>query len=72
MENSYHVRRDRLQLALCVPATCHAEDVEMALKMPLKKFGASKNIELRVTVPPISCQTAKETPKFTFGAGIYW
>lgn len=72
MEDPVHVRRDRLQLALCVPATCDAKNVETALRIPLEKLVASKDIVLRTTVQPTSCQAAKEAPKFTFGAGIYW
>ncbi|XP_025162708.1 nose resistant to fluoxetine protein 6-like [Harpegnathos saltator] len=71
LEDSRHVRRNRLQLALCVPATCSAETVEIALREPLERLGAGKNIEFQITVQPNSCSTIKEAPKFNFGAGIY-
>ncbi|XP_025163801.1 nose resistant to fluoxetine protein 6-like isoform X2 [Harpegnathos saltator] len=67
----YRIRRNRLQLALCVPATCSAENIETALKISLKGLGTSKNIELQTSVQPNSCHTVKEGPKFTLGAGVY-
>ncbi|KAM0729454.1 hypothetical protein ACS0PU_003331 [Formica fusca] len=41
--NTHRIRRYLLKLALCVPATCSAKDVETALKRPLEKIGANNS-----------------------------
>ncbi|XP_072753161.1 nose resistant to fluoxetine protein 6-like [Anoplolepis gracilipes] len=69
--NIHRVRRYLLQLAICVPSTCSAKDIEIALKRPLEKIGANHNIYIETAVPTNYCQTIEEAPKFTLAAAIY-
>jgi len=70
--NIHRVRRYLLQLAICVPSSCSAKDVETALKRPLEKIGANNNININTAVQINYCQTIEEAPKFTLPAIIYW
>lgn len=70
--NIHRIRRYLLKLALCVPSTCSAKDIETALKRPLEKIGASNNINIKTAIHVDFCQTMEEAPKFTFAAKIYW
>ncbi|XP_019884639.2 nose resistant to fluoxetine protein 6-like [Camponotus floridanus] len=69
--NIHRVRRYLLQLAICVPSSCSAKDIETALKRPLEKIGANKNININTAVQINYCQTIEEAPKFTLPAIIY-
>ncbi|KAM0732221.1 Nose resistant to fluoxetine protein 6 [Formica fusca] len=69
--NTHSIRRYLLKLALCVPATCSAKDVETALKRPLEKIGANNNINIEPVIHVDFCQTIEEAPKFTLAAKIY-
>lgn len=69
--NIHRIRRYLLKLALCVPSTCSAKDVETALKRPLEKIGANNNINIEPAIHVDFCQTIEEAPKFTLAAKIY-
>ncbi|EZA51979.1 hypothetical protein X777_09294 [Ooceraea biroi] len=47
--NLYRIRRYFLQLALCVPSACSAEDVETVLKSSIEKINKNNNIEIQIT-----------------------
>lgn len=71
-DNFFRIRRYFLQLALCVPSACSAEDVETVLKHSIGIITKNSNIEIQTTVNKNFCQAAKEISDSTSGAIIYW
>ncbi|XP_026826874.1 nose resistant to fluoxetine protein 6 [Ooceraea biroi] len=69
--NPYRIRRYFLQLALCVPSACSAEDVETVLKSSIETINKNNNIEIQITVDKNFCQAAVDAPNSVAGAIIY-
>ncbi|XP_015121190.1 nose resistant to fluoxetine protein 6 [Diachasma alloeum] len=65
------VRRYTLELALCVPSSCSAEDVEKALKEPLKRIGEEKQVVVHTSIKGNTCQSKVDAPKFSTSAKVY-
>ncbi|XP_024944250.1 nose resistant to fluoxetine protein 6 isoform X2 [Cephus cinctus] len=65
------VKRYLMQLALCVPASCTAKDVEVALTETFKKFGIARNMRIETTVKQEHCQTKDELLEFSTASWIY-
>ncbi|KAJ8667286.1 hypothetical protein QAD02_008948 [Eretmocerus hayati] len=65
------IKRYMLQMALCVPAACSAEDVEQALQSPYQDFAAKNNLKVKVTVEPKNCQAYREEPEVGTGTIVY-
>ncbi|OXU23528.1 hypothetical protein TSAR_011893 [Trichomalopsis sarcophagae] len=65
------IRRYMLQMALCVPAACSAEDVQRALQGPFESYAAKNNLLVKVSVDPNNCQAYHEEPEFSTGAFVY-
>nr|XP_012224985.1 PREDICTED: uncharacterized protein LOC105673729 [Linepithema humile] len=68
--NFLRIRRYHLQLALCVPSSCKAKDVEMALKTS-QQINTYNYIKIHIAVQSRFCQTIEEGPRFTAAAKIY-
>ncbi|XP_034938093.1 nose resistant to fluoxetine protein 6-like [Chelonus insularis] len=64
------VKRYKLELALCVPDTCHETEIETALQEPLEKFATEHQILINVRIKG-HCQTRKDEPEFSTLAKIY-
>ncbi|XP_011495184.1 PREDICTED: nose resistant to fluoxetine protein 6-like [Ceratosolen solmsi marchali] len=64
-------KRYLLQMALCVPAACTAEDVEKALQGPYKDFSAKNNLIVKASVDKMNCQARHEEIPFSTGATVY-
>lgn len=66
------IRRYMLQMALCVPASCSASDVEEALRGPYEDFGRDNNLVVNVSVDENNCQAYHEEKEFTTGSYVFW
>ncbi|XP_033221998.1 O-acyltransferase like protein-like isoform X2 [Belonocnema kinseyi] len=53
-------QRYLLQMALCVPAGCHPEDIVTALREPLENFNKLYNVQVQASVQKDLCQAAHE------------
>ncbi|XP_033222639.1 uncharacterized protein LOC117176494 [Belonocnema kinseyi] len=64
-------QRYLLQMALCVPASCHLEDITTALKKPLEKFSKQYNVEVQASIQKDLCQAAHEATEISNYAIAY-
>ncbi|XP_033222638.1 uncharacterized protein LOC117176493 [Belonocnema kinseyi] len=64
-------QRYLLQMALCVPASCHLEDITTALKEPLEKFSKQYNVEVQASIQKDLCQAAHEATEISNYAIAY-
>ncbi|XP_011309808.1 nose resistant to fluoxetine protein 6 [Fopius arisanus] len=65
------VKRYDLELALCVPSSCSAEDVDKALKIPLRRIGKEKQVFIETSIKGNTCQSKIDSPKFSTSAKVY-
>ncbi|XP_008552670.1 nose resistant to fluoxetine protein 6 [Microplitis demolitor] len=64
------VKRYLLELALCVPDSCSAVDINSALKKPLKEIGQENNIFIDITMKG-NCQAQNDKTNFSIIAKFY-
>ncbi|KAG8237344.1 hypothetical protein J437_LFUL014550 [Ladona fulva] len=64
-------RKDSAYWAMCVPSSCTAHDVELAMGRVLPPLAGEMGINLKVNVHPTFC-TAEENNGFTAGDWVFW
>ncbi|KAF7994900.1 hypothetical protein HCN44_004372 [Aphidius gifuensis] len=63
--------RKKMEMALCVPATCSADDIKQALSKPLEIIGKDKQILVTTGIRANTCQTQGDEPEFSNAAKVY-
>lgn len=59
-------------MALCVPASCHPDDIVAALNEPLEKFSKQYNLRVEASINKELCHSAHEDKKLSHNTYIFW
>ncbi|KAJ8668165.1 hypothetical protein QAD02_009828 [Eretmocerus hayati] len=65
------IKRNILRIAICVPASCSAEDIQKTIQGSFGYFSQKYDLEVDVNVKEEDCQTSGKEHRFTTGAMIY-
>lgn len=66
------VQKYLIQLALCVPSSCQAEDIEKVLQNPVSEFGDKINLDIRLSVDDKDCISYVERSSLSIYGKLFW